>query len=130
MKMALIATAVLAFGASVWAAETDHLDAVKAALDGKQTVSCRGCDLSGANLSLADLAGADLENANLANADLSGARLVGAKLAGSSLIGANLISTDLSDADLSDANLTRAFIRATRFCDTVMPDGRIDNSGC
>ena len=130
MKTVLTFFAILIFGAGAWAADSNELDAVKAALEGDGFVSCRGCDLSGASLSLANLAGADLEGANLANADLSGANLAGAKLSGSNLVGANLISADLTEADLSDANLSRAFIRATRLCATVMPDGRRDDSGC
>jgi uncharacterized protein YjbI with pentapeptide repeats len=124
------AATTLVIGASAWAADTDRLDAVRAALAGGETVTCQGCNLSGANLSLADLSGADFEGANLANSDLSGASLVGANLSNTRLIGANLISADLTNADLSGANLARAFIRATRFCATVMPDGRRDDSGC
>lgn len=130
MRKILTVFAALAFGTSAWAADAKRLDAVFAALNDGVAVSCPDCDLSGADLSLANLAGADLEDANLDNADLSGADLSSANLMGSSLIGANLISTDFTGADLTGANLSRAFIRATRFCGTVMPDGRRDDSGC
>ena len=119
-----------AIGAGALAADGDAFDAVRRVLDDGGTVACQSCDLSGANLSLADLSGADLAGANLSNTDLSGANLVGANLANANLIGANLISADLTEADLSGANLSRAFIRATRICGTVMPDGRRDESGC
>ena len=128
--LAACAAPALIIGAGAWAADADRLNAVSVALAGGETIVCPECDLSGANLSLADLSDADLRGANLANTDLSGASLVGANLANARLIGANLISADLTSANLSGANLSRAFIRATRFCATVMPDGRRDDSGC
>ncbi len=132
-KIALLAcllSAVGAVGAPLWTAEAEHLAAVKAAVKSSAPALCQGCDLRGVNLSANDLQDADFSHADLANADLSGANLRGADLSGSSMIGANLISTDLTDADLTGANLSRAFIRATRFCGTTMPDGRVDDSGC
>ena len=67
--------------------------------------SCPGCDLSEANL----------EGANLGRANLEGANLTGANLEGADLYKANLEGSDLSGAIL---------------CNTTMPDGTIDNSGC
>ncbi len=71
----------------------------------KETGSCPGCDLSEANLSGANLYKADLEGANLSGAVLSGANLRFTFLTGENLEGAIL-------------------------CNTTMPDGTIDNSGC
>ena len=42
----------------------------------------------------------------------------------------DLTGTDLSDATLTDANLTRADLTGTIFCETKMPDGTKNNSGC
>ena len=71
----------------------------------KETGSCQGCDLSGVDLEEANLEGADLEGANLSGAVLSGANLRFTFLTGENLEGAIL-------------------------CNTTMPDGTIDNSGC
>lgn len=130
MKRAVFAAVLCVIGAPALSADPEHVDAVLAAAESGVPAACRECDLRGANLSALDLSGADLAGADFANADLSGADLTGANLSGSSLIGVNLISTDLTDADLTDANLSRAFIRATRFCGTTLPEGRIDDSGC
>lgn len=72
--------------------------------------SCAGCDLSHANL-----VGADLTSANLANADLTGADLTRAVL-----WNANLFGADLTGAVLTDA----------LFCNTIMLDGAINDTGC
>ena len=114
----------------LWAAEPEALARVEAALAAGETVACEGCDLARARLSLAKLAGAALAGANLRGADLSGADLSGADLAKADLAGANLISADLSDAVLREANLTGAFLRSTRLCRTIMPDGARDDSTC
>lgn len=66
----------------------------------RATRSCPDCDLRGA----------DLQRKNLKEADLRGA-----KLGSASLIG----------ADLNKANLEGA-----KMCNTTMPVGTIDNSGC
>ena len=74
------------------------------------TKKCVKCDLTAAYLSGADLVFTNLSGANLSGADLSEA---------------NLFYTNLSAADLEGANLTE-----TIFCETKMPNGTIDNSGC
>lgn len=130
MKQVMTFCAAIMIAGGAWAADAEQLGQVRAAIEANGPAICRACDLRGANLSAADLSGADFAAADLTNADLSGARLAGANLTEASLIGANLISADLTDADLTGANLSRAFIRATRFCGTVMPDGRRDDSGC
>ena len=66
----------------------------------KATESCKFCDLTGANLNQTILRGAQLEGA------------------------------DLTGANLTGANLTRADLTGTIFCETKMPDGTKNNSGC
>jgi hypothetical protein len=68
-----------------------------------------------------DVRGANLSQSNFVGADLRGADLRGANASGSCFI-----SADLSGARLgSSVNL-----RGAVFCNTRMPDGKIDNSGC
>ena len=62
---------------------------------------------------------------NCQNADLSGANLSNANLSGANLYYANLTDANLTNANLTDANLTGAI-----FCNTTLPDGSINNSGC
>jgi len=68
-------------------------------------------DCTGCNLSRANLRGADLSGVNLTRANLSGSCLVNANLKGAIVAG----STNLYDAI---------------FCNTTMPNGSINNSGC
>ena len=117
-------------------------------------------DLSGAKFARAKLHGADLKGVNLTNAnlrgvilrhaDLRGAKLRGADFSraaqrtgiaratptctpncqGADLSGANLSGANLTNANLYGANLTDASLSDAVFCDTNMPDGSINNSGC
>ncbi len=80
-----------------------------------KTGICRRCNLQGANLQGVDLKGANLGGANLRNADLSLA---------------NLEQSNLGAADLRGANLERTFMNEAILCNTTMPDGRIEYSGC
>jgi hypothetical protein len=65
--------------------------------------------------------GANLSNSNFLGAKLFGADFRGANLSGGCFLGANLKGAKLG----SSVNLGGAI-----FCNTTMPDGRIDNSGC
>ena len=69
----------------------------------------------------ANLSKANLKEAHLAGADLTGADLTGANLMGADLTGAILIGTNLADTNLIDIKTTKD----TVFCQTIMPDGRI-----
>ena len=71
----------------------------------KETKRCPRCDLTEANL--------------------KGAKLMGAKLGDARLRGANLKGADLWGANLADTNLEGVI-----FCNTTMPDGSVNNSGC
>ena len=42
----------------------------------------------------------------------------------------NLESANLGGADLRGAKLDRAFMNEAILCNTIMPDGRIEYSGC
>lgn len=74
--------------------------------------------LIGCNLSNTNLRGVDFEGTNLTGVDLTGADLTSADLSG-----AKLIRTNLSNANLTGAKITPSTI----FCNTIMPDGRIEN---
>ena len=86
----------------------------------KKTNECEKCDLRGANLE-----GADLRKANLEGANLEGANLKDA----------NLENADLRDANLDGANLKEALMgyalmSGAKLCNTTMPDGHVEYSGC
>lgn len=87
--------------------------------------------LSDANMEKVSLAHVFLINANLSNANLKEAHLVGADLTGADLTGADLTGADLTDAVLIGTNLTGTNLtdikttKDTIFCQTIMPDGRI-----
>lgn len=82
--------------------------------------SCPSTDLSGARLGGAILIGAILDGA-----DFTGADLTDAELAYADLVGADLAGTDLYGAALAGADLHGAI-----FCNTTMPCGGVNNSGC
>lgn len=71
-----------------------------------ESLDCTGCNLSRANLK-----GADLTGVNFTKANLSGACLVNADFTGATFA--------------KNTNLANAI-----FCNTTMPNGDIDNSGC
>jgi uncharacterized protein YjbI with pentapeptide repeats len=113
-----------------------------------------GTDLRGATLGLVDFSYANLERANLSNDNLQGEDFVStnlagtnlsnvtlqdARLIGASLVGANLEHADLSDANLTFANLANADLLGANLtganlnallCNTRMPDGSTNNTGC
>ena len=64
------------------------------------------------------------------NCDLSKADLKGAKLKGAILKGAKLSFANLRGANLRGANLDGAYLGSVRLCNTTMPDGSVNNSGC
>jgi hypothetical protein len=68
-----------------------------------------------------DARGANLSNSNFTGADLTGADLRAANLGGGCFVGADLFGAKLG----SSVNLGGAV-----FCNTLMPDGTINDSGC
>ena len=62
---------------------------------------------------------------NCPSCDLSKALLYKANLEGANLTGADLEGADLYKANLEGSDLSGAIL-----CNTTMPDGTIDNSGC
>ena len=102
-------------------------------------------NLRGANLNRAELDRADLRHSNMRGTELNGANLRHTNLRGTDLSGASLIEADLtranlnfgilrganlSKADLFEANLSNAKFVSFIFCNTKMPDGKENNSGC
>ena len=51
-------------------------------------------------------------------------------LIGANLIGANLSQANLSEANFRGAEIHGAYLDTAVFCKTIMPDGKINNSGC
>ena len=102
MKRSLVGFCLFFFVAASWEVGAwDQIDYQRL----MATKKCVKCDLTAAYLSGADLVFTNLSGANLSGADLNEANLFG--------------------ADLVGANLTEA-----RFCETKMPNGTMDNSGC
>jgi hypothetical protein len=93
---------------------------------GKSCVPGAGRDASGCDFShstqFADrnVQGANLRGSSFFEADLSGADFRGASLRDACFLGANLLGARIDGASLRDAV----------FCQTVMPDGAINDSGC
>ena len=96
----------------------------------KKTHQCPNCDLEGANLVGANLWSADLKGANLRYAKLEGANLEEANLKDADLLRANLRDANLDGAYLKGANTKFAAMKGAILCNTTMPDGRIEYSGC
>ena len=116
MKLTLTALTVVAALVANGAAAFEPADLQKL----KDTGNCVECDLFKAILS----------GANLSRANLNGAWLRKADLSEANLIEANLRKADLSEADLSEADLTGAIMNGVILCNTTMPDGSVNDSGC
>jgi hypothetical protein len=81
-----------------------------------------GCDFAFSTLFRnRDVRGANLSHSSFAGADLRGADFRGANLSGGCFASANLTGARLG----SSVNLGGAI-----FCNTIMPDGQRDDSGC
>jgi hypothetical protein len=81
-----------------------------------------GCDYSfSALFEHLDVRGSNLSKSSFRGADLRGADLRGANASGSCFVGADLHEAKVG----ASVNLNGAI-----FCNTRMPDGRIDDSGC
>src|SRR4051794_21042590 len=114
-----------------------------------------GADLNGAILSWANLKGANLSGADLTKANMKNANLDGINLQGANLHGANLSGTNLREASITERqhnsqqeNFSSIFggtsiifefrdgvyefmaFNHTKFCQTIMPDGTVNNRDC
>ncbi len=101
-----------------------------------KTGSCSACELPSADLSYKTLANANLSGANLTEVNLMRADLKNADLSYTELAGATFTWADLKGVDFTGANLKGAVLAGSRnignalFCDTVMPDGCVNNANC
>jgi uncharacterized protein YjbI with pentapeptide repeats len=93
-------------------------------------ISMSGADLTDTNLNNLDLRYVSFWHTNLTSAQLKGADLRYANLSKSNLEGANLNGANLSDANLDGAVLDKASMKGTRFCNTIMPNGKVSNDTC
>jgi uncharacterized protein YjbI with pentapeptide repeats len=71
-----------------------------------------------------------MHRATLFRAELWGADMRKAELADADLREANLRAVDFVGADLSRARIGGADLKNACICNTIMPDGRTDVSGC
>ncbi len=115
-----------------------------------ETRACPECELSnanlveaklnGANLSLAKMRAADLRKANLIGANLIGAYLKDANFQDANLRWANFTNADLENVDFRGADLRGAKFnsalfkdvesKTSKFCRTIMSDGKLNNRDC
>lgn len=80
-----------------------------------------GCDFSfSTTFRDRDASGSQLGKSSFRGADLRGADFQGADLGGACFVG----------ADLEGAKLGGAALNGATFCNTVLPDGTVDDSGC
>ncbi len=96
---------------------------VRAMLD---AANLRDANLRRANLFEANLGGTNLRNASLREANLSGVTLHKANIEGADLWYANLKDVNLIGVE----HFRGASLGYTRFCNTTMPDGFINNRDC
>ncbi len=86
----------------------------------------------GKNTSRCDFAfSTEFRNLDVRGANLSKSSFAGTNLRGADFRGANLSSGCFASADLTGAKLGASVnLHRAVFCNTTMPDGTIDNSGC
>jgi uncharacterized protein YjbI with pentapeptide repeats len=110
LRLLSISTALLAAGASAWAADltVQQISIALAKASVSQPVDFSHRDLSYLDLSELDFKHANLSGANLYGTDLSHANLAGARLAGADLDHTLIIATNFAGADLSGVSLRDA----------------------
>jgi len=105
--------------------------AATAALMRGNTMAAGDCFLTrGANVAGCDLSGNTYDGDDLTRANISRTQLVGASFVGANLTRANLSGANVTDADFSGATITGANMKNQVRCNTTLPDGNVDNSGC
>lgn len=109
----------------------------KATIQAEAQAGLRDCPRPGPgqNLSKCDFTGQNLAGKNLRGANLSGALLAYANLCSADLRGANLHKTNLTHAYLTRADfrgtkLSSAILEDAEFCQTRLPNGKLDNRDC
>ena len=104
-----------------------------------ETLYLDGSDLKGANFEEMDLRAigipiylmsANFSRANLTGVNLSKAFMQSTNFRYADLSGANLAETQMDSMNFTGANLRRTGMQHVIFCETIMPDGTINNSGC
>ncbi len=96
-------------------------------LSGRAVAISAGVNVSGGNFSFTDFTGSELMDVNLTGANLRAANLTSVPVAGSNFSGADLRDANLSDGGGWDQAITDA---GTKYCKTVMPNGKLNNKGC
>ena len=96
-------------------------------LSGRSVNITAGVNVSGGNFSFTDFVGSELMDVNLTGANLRAANLMSVPVAGSNFSGADLRDANLSDGGGWDQAITDA---GTKYCKTVMPNGKLNNKGC
>ena len=89
-----------------------------------------GTDLSNSNFHGANFSNARLVQVVFNSTDLGEANLRDADLETASLYQADLRGADLTGANLKLADMDEAQTEGAIFCNTRMPDGTTNNSGC
>lgn len=84
----------------------------------------------GANLESATFHQSDLDGANFSDANLTGASFGSSSLKGANFSNANLSGASFGGADLEGSDMTETDTSSTIFCNTIMPNGDVNNSGC
>lgn len=88
-------------------------------------------NLNNCNFAGDDLDGFDLSGSNMKNTTFNGASLCGAKLHDSTLTNADFRNANLTKADLHSSGCNGVKTNAaTRFCNTIMCNGNVNNSDC
>lgn len=113
------------FGTLVCEFPSDGQDFENCDFSGTEIETCDGCnfrraDLAGADLSEGSFQGVSFRNANLSFANLEDADVSGASFRDACLFGANFFGANIDGADF----------RGALFCETILTDGFVDDSGC
>ena len=113
------------FGTKECRAPSDGQDFEDCNFAGESLGDCNGCDFRDADLGGADLSEGSYQGASFREANLRGANLEEADVSGASFRDACLV-----DANLFGANIDGAHFGGAIFCNTIGPQGQINNSGC
>ena len=93
-------------------------------------INLQNSKLKGAWFTHSKMHGANLESAQLQGALMDYTILIDANLKNANLDGAQMIFSDLTGANLTGASMKETETRGVTFCNTTMPDGSVNDSGC